>query len=411
MPAVTNAGGSLTSAVVLTLLAWGVRWVRSEITRRRKADSAREQDGGALGRFAAELSPAALRMLVETGPHPHLVFDVRPAGAAQPLPSELRGSLQLPIELVKQALASTASWSDIFQGVPYPASHFIMVFVGDTIEQQTRAAIVAASQGFQRTMTLAGALPGFSKGAAAQPHLQFLSRDAVALLLQSGTAGTFARSSYVPRTFVIDVRRTDERAMYGAIKGTVNVPGTFRKYTLQNTGRCDGFCICCDAVSSGFLFIVKQCVHQPLNAYSNRPSRSFIAFQQRSHAASSLHAVDLLPSALAMSPEAFADRFRFPKPVPEDVIIMTCRTSTRSAWAAQLAQDAGLRCLVHRQGVYGWRLDSSVKAYRGYKVGDAPPEPETFQVEEPDAAAGAAELHALGLGPLLPGMGGSMTRW
>jgi hypothetical protein len=54
---------------------------------------------------------------------------------------------------------------------------------------------------------------------------------------------------------------------------------------------------------------------------------------------------------------------------------------------------------VHRQGVYGWRFDASVKVYRGYKLLDVPPEPEPFQVEDVDFQAGAIELDML-----LPGM-------
>jgi len=89
-------------------------------------------------------------------------------------------------------------------------------------------------------------------------------------------------------------------------------------------------------------------------------------------------------------------RHRFPKPEPEDLVVMSCRTNTRAAWAAQLAQDAGLsRCVVYRQGVYGWRLDPAVKVYRGYKLFDAPPDLEAFTVEEADLDAGRAELQAL----------------
>jgi len=74
------------------------------------------------------------------------------------------------------------------------------------------------------------------------------------------------------------------------------------------------------------------------------------------------------------------------------------RTNTRAAWAAQLAQDMGLRrCLVYRQGVYGWRLDQSVQAYKGYKVLDPPPEPEALQLESIDVQRGLRELQALGL--------------
>ncbi len=55
------------------------------------------------------------------------------------------------------------------------------------------------------------------------------------------------------------------------------------------------------------------------------------------------------------------------------------------------------RCLVLRQGVYGWRLDPSAKPYRGYKLQDAPPEAEPFQVETANAEVGMSELAQLGI--------------
>ena len=78
------------------------------------------------------------------------------------------------------------------------------------------------------------------------------------------------------------------------------------------------------------------------------------------------------------------------------------RTNTQSAWAAQLAKDAGLqRCLVFREGVYAWRLDPSVQPYREYRLFDPPPEPEPFQVEALSVEVGQQDLAALGI-PFLP---------
>lgn len=72
------------------------------------------------------------------------------------------------------------------------------------------------------------------------------------------------------------------------------------------------------------------------------------------------------------------------------------RTNTRAGWAAQVARDAGLqRCLVLRQGVYGWRLDPAVKPYRGYRLQDVPPEAEPFTVELLNVEAGRRELASL----------------
>lgn len=66
MPQISNIGGSLTSAVVLTLLAWGVRLLRATAQRSqgpsRKGSSA--ELGGTLPCFFAALTPAALRRLV-----------------------------------------------------------------------------------------------------------------------------------------------------------------------------------------------------------------------------------------------------------------------------------------------------------------------------------------------------------
>lgn len=65
MALINNAGGSLTSAVLLTVLAWGVRWLRAEMNRKRQEERrGQAASRRALGRFSGRLSPVALRMLV-----------------------------------------------------------------------------------------------------------------------------------------------------------------------------------------------------------------------------------------------------------------------------------------------------------------------------------------------------------
>ena len=108
--------------------------------------------------------------------------------------------------------------------------------------------------------------------------------------------------------------------------------------------------------------------------------------------------MDRLANALSLPSDQFFSQFGFSKPGSDDLVIMSCRTNTRAAWAATLAQDAGLvRCVVYQQGVYGWRIDPAVKVYRGYKLYDPPPEPEPFLLEQPDFGSGTAELAALGV--------------
>lgn len=60
MPSITNVGGSLTSAVALTLIAWAVRFVRARNSRKQDEKELHKH----LGRFHASISAAALQLLV-----------------------------------------------------------------------------------------------------------------------------------------------------------------------------------------------------------------------------------------------------------------------------------------------------------------------------------------------------------
>ena len=84
MPSITNVGGSLTSAIALTLLAWAVRLFRAAAQQRKQGllpDSAKQAQK--LGRFFCTLTPAALRMLV-LSPSPVTVHTCFVCGFIQP---------------------------------------------------------------------------------------------------------------------------------------------------------------------------------------------------------------------------------------------------------------------------------------------------------------------------------------
>lgn len=74
-------------------------------------------------------------------------------------------------------------------------------------------------QGYQRTLVLEGCLRNFLSGLHAQPDLRYIDREAVAVLL--GEGGSYG---HLPRALVLDVRRSEERALYGSIKGSVHIP-------------------------------------------------------------------------------------------------------------------------------------------------------------------------------------------
>ena len=77
MPSITNVGGSISTAVALTLLAWAIRTVRAASQRREG-----ERGAGDLpprSRFACRLSPALLQSLVRSARGPQ-----RAGSLAQP---------------------------------------------------------------------------------------------------------------------------------------------------------------------------------------------------------------------------------------------------------------------------------------------------------------------------------------
>eukprot|EP01024_Parvocaulis_polyphysoides_P044266 TRINITY_DN40757_c0_g1_i1.p2 TRINITY_DN40757_c0_g1~~TRINITY_DN40757_c0_g1_i1.p2 ORF type:complete len:397 (+),score=66.52 TRINITY_DN40757_c0_g1_i1:40-1191(+) len=107
---------------------------------------------------------------------------------------------------------------------------------------------------------------------------------------------------------------------------------------------------------------------------------------------------DQMNSALGLEEDDFERIYSFKKPQSEDLLIFQCRTNRRAKWCAQLAADSGFsRILVYKQGVYGWRLDGSVKPYESYELNDPPPEPEQFTIETIDRPTAEKELEQLGL--------------
>lgn len=120
-------------------------------------------------------------------------------------------------------LGSPAAWGEAFQGVPFPKPHYMLVFVGGTEEEELRAAAAAASCGFQRAMAMQGGLQqlsGDGSSGGGQGDLRFIGRDALGLLL-----GMSQEVMHAPPVTLVDVRRSDERALYGSIKGAVHIPG------------------------------------------------------------------------------------------------------------------------------------------------------------------------------------------
>ncbi|DBA76812.1 TPA: hypothetical protein ACH3X2_008831 [Trebouxia sp. C0005] len=218
MPSITNVGGSLTSAVALTLIAWAVRFVRARNSRKQDERDLHKQ----LGRYHASLSVPALQLLVQTDPIPHIVVDIRDKHSTQqqPLPPQYDQALAIPVNQIQHALQSAPAWSACTSNrLPYPEAEQTLVFIGESDKQMLQAATHAARHGFSRTATLTGGVQALQDANIQLAEKRFINRDAVAAVLGHVDAGCPPQEA-----LVLDIRRHDERSMYGSIPGTVHVP-------------------------------------------------------------------------------------------------------------------------------------------------------------------------------------------
>ncbi|KAI8101804.1 hypothetical protein M9434_006869 [Picochlorum sp. BPE23] len=342
MPTFSNAGGSLGSAVILTLLAWGVRWVRSEMMKRKDTDGLDAKENYDLSPYHCQVSVATLLGLIETRACKYILIDVRPFSSMgsmseddndmnseqEVLPGELHGAVRLPFDLVGDVLKKSQAWESTFPHVKFPDTFQIFVLIGSNEYEEFQAASALNALGYQRTMCVKGSLGAFYKDSMTQSTLHYISRDGLALLLSEecfDPAMEVLRreGSYV----LIDVRRRDEIILFGGIAGSRNIP------------------------------------------------------------------VDELCSALSNSDSNFEQMYHFPKPSSDMLLIMCSRTHARATWAAQMAHDAGYsKVAVYAQGVNGWMLDPAVNGYTAYELGDVPPDPVEYEAQMIDHSHGMAEV-------------------
>ena len=318
---VTNVGGSLTTAVCLSLIAWSVRVLRSakHRDRARQRTTASSQPIVKINRQTyGVLSPRAFWMLVRTKPVPYLLLDVRPSSEDNARAvSELNAKLDvvhiLPEELANLLRNRSTLWNKKFPDVPVPNLRTTLVFVSTHGHSSSHAAALASSLGFTRCSIVDGGL------AAAVPLAHFdvnegfspgkdraLSIDAVLLLLE-----TVRDNGNALGLVILDIRRFDERALYGSLEGSAHI------------------------------------------------------------------GVDQLPKALGMNEDDWLRMFRFYKPTADNLLLVHSRDASAAVWAKQLLSDAGLHnCHSYVDGVYAGP-DGSLRTYDSYEEGGAPPEPVT----------------------------------
>ncbi|KAL3689095.1 hypothetical protein R1sor_015404 [Riccia sorocarpa] len=229
---IANVGGSLTVLLQIALVAWGVRQLRSVLAKRRQRAEA-AQKATELPYRAVDppefsmLSPTAVKKMVELDPVPHILIDVRFPSAVRDAPSPFETAINIPEGELKAALQlSEAEWEERFPSNKKPGRSDILVFLSTKGRRAQRAANAAADLGFSGCCVLNGGLEAYEqavKSSEDQP-LKFLSRDAVSVLLHKVEKGGEVSEAAAPSVYLVDVRRHDERALYGHIKGSHHVP-------------------------------------------------------------------------------------------------------------------------------------------------------------------------------------------
>lgn len=316
---VTNVGGSLTTAVCLSLIAWSVRVLRSA-KHRDRARNRQTLSSSPTVKLSKQsygvLSPKAFWMLIESKPVQYLLLDVRPAndetsGPVHELSKRLNVTHILPDELAHVLRNRNTLWKKRFPDVPVPSLRTTMIFVSTHGHSSSHAAALATSLGFARCSVVDGGLAAAvplthfeSNGVLSPSNKRALSFDALMLLLE-----TVRDNGNTLGLVILDIRRFDERTLYGAFEGSAHVP------------------------------------------------------------------IDSLPKALVSNDEDWIRMFRFHKPSAEDMLLIHSRCAKSAAWAKQLLSDAGLHnCHLYVDGTYPGP-DGQIRTYEAYGESDAPPEP------------------------------------
>lgn len=100
----------------------------------------------------------------------------------------------------------------------------MIVFLSNRGKRAQRVAAAAADLGYNGCCVLKGGTHALRASFSADAGgLHYMSRDAVALLLQNKEAMTDEKNVRANTPWLIDLRRHDERALYGHIKGSLHI--------------------------------------------------------------------------------------------------------------------------------------------------------------------------------------------
>lgn len=360
---VTNVGGSLTTAVCLSLIAWSVRVLRSskpnllkDLQSHLKSKSTANDGSGSNENKAtsinsikqkarnaarhesyARLSPLAFWLLVGTKPVEFFIVDVSDRNENSDLVRALQrrfiseekeeeanvnrnkslyyvrmdlSEVQLLLRNRNSPSSASSTFRKRYPRTKTPGLRSNLIFVSPHGKHAAQAAAQASSLGFSRCSTVVGGMVSLiplldsdMKSLLSEEDVS-LSRDAFMTLLES----THLLSS--GGAVIIDIRRYDERVYYGSVRGAVHM------------------------------------------------------------------LVDHIPKALLLGDEDWFRSFRFPKPKPETFVVLLTSSSSRANWARQVFSDAGVTNVktYSVENGFAWAQHSRCTKYEMFEEGEKPPE-------------------------------------
>lgn len=294
------------------------------------------------------------------------IIDLRPEDqmATSPLPtSELfqKCTAAMPVGNLAAALKDSAAWKLAFPDAPpHPTIEHILVFVTPDETVMEEASAIAVTYNYQRCLHLSA--PASEVAAAALLAPTFIERDAAAHLL----ALQAQQSSPVDFVF-IDLRRHDERAMYGAVpppSPAFSCPTLIRAQCWQNVSKHPAGLpnkrmkriLCLHSLSAGNRksensFLVEilaarlACWRAQLNAFRDAcaglPQLTTVLACAGGISGSVHIPVETFAFAVQKDDPEFEAMCHVPKPSKDQVVVMQCRSNRRAGWAAQLAVEQG----------------------------------------------------------------------
>eukprot|EP00892_Ulva_mutabilis_P012813 jgi/Ulvmu1/9904/UM057_0061.1 len=223
-----NAGGSIRSGLFVLVAGWIChRFAKAWSSRRATSEKQTTHVLGAPGRPAGRLNSAALAFLISHQPFPCVILDLRDCEQSETL---LHGvAVKLGSDAVQMTLTDDAKWLTCCKGGGRPSPHHALVFVSETKAKLHAATAAASLHGFYNCFTVMAKRP-LELPQQEPPEPRLISSDALAHLMNiRGASGDAKLPVFV------DVRRHDERTLFGCINGSVHIPAEDIALALQSS--------------------------------------------------------------------------------------------------------------------------------------------------------------------------------